>query len=114
MQEPTVQCNCFKSLLLPSWCFPEQLVHKKAIYVLCICICLFICLLIYLSDTYRQLIPTMFFSLQGTGNVLFDMEQQLQANRIRIQVLEKENITLHNSLVKLKERYISAMVGYLP
>ncbi|CAL8343256.1 unnamed protein product [Lota lota] len=46
---------------------------------------------------------------QSTGNVLFDMEQQLQANHIRIKVLEKENTTLHNSLVKLKERYISTM-----
>ncbi|CAL8247488.1 unnamed protein product [Merluccius merluccius] len=46
---------------------------------------------------------------QSTGNVIFDMEQQLQSNHIRIQVLEKENITLHNSLVKLKERYISTM-----
>ncbi|KAG7273789.1 hypothetical protein CRUP_012807 [Coryphaenoides rupestris] len=48
---------------------------------------------------------------QSTGNVLFDMEQQLQANQIRIQVLEKENIILHNSLEKIKERYISTMAG---
>lgn len=41
---------------------------------------------------------------QGTGNVILDMEQQLQANRIRIQVLEQENTTLHGSLVKLRER----------
>ncbi|KAG8012205.1 hypothetical protein GBF38_004703 [Nibea albiflora] len=39
-----------------------------------------------------------------TGNVLLDMEQQLQANDIRIKVLEQENITLHASLVKLRER----------
>lgn len=41
---------------------------------------------------------------QGTGNVLLDMEQQLQANSIRIKVLEQENTTLHSSLVKLRER----------
>lgn len=32
------------------------------------------------------------------------MEQQLQANSIRIQVLEQENTTLHSSLDKLRER----------
>lgn len=41
---------------------------------------------------------------QGTGNVLLDMEQQLQANSIRIKVLEQENTALHSSLVKLKEK----------
>lgn len=42
--------------------------------------------------------------IQGTGNVLLDMEQQLQANCIRINVLEQENTTLHSSLVKLRKR----------
>ena len=46
----------------------------------------------------------LFASLQGTGNVLLDMEQQLQANCIRIRVLEQENAALHSSLVKLRER----------
>ncbi len=41
---------------------------------------------------------------QGTGNVLLDMEQQFQANNVRIKVLEQENTTLHTSLVKLRER----------
>nr|XP_019961000.1 PREDICTED: coiled-coil domain-containing protein 157 [Paralichthys olivaceus] len=41
---------------------------------------------------------------QSTGNVLLDMEQQMQANCIRIKVLEQENATLHNSLEKLRER----------
>lgn len=52
---------------------------------------------------------------QGTGNVLLDMEQQLQANNIRIKVLEQENTTLHTSLVKLRERTQSnaARVGGL-
>lgn len=36
--------------------------------------------------------------------MLLDMEQQLQANSIRIKVLEQENTTLHASLVKLRER----------
>lgn len=42
--------------------------------------------------------------LQGTGNMLLDMEQQLQANSIRINVLKQEKATLHNSIVKLRER----------
>lgn len=33
-----------------------------------------------------------------------DMEQQFQANYVRIRVLEQENSTLHSSLVKLKDR----------
>uniref|UniRef100_UPI003AAB47C2 coiled-coil domain-containing protein 157-like n=1 Tax=Centroberyx gerrardi TaxID=166262 RepID=UPI003AAB47C2 len=41
---------------------------------------------------------------QSTGNVLLDMEQQLQANCIRIRVLEQENATLHSSLMRLRER----------
>ncbi|XP_033947134.1 coiled-coil domain-containing protein 157 isoform X1 [Pseudochaenichthys georgianus] len=41
---------------------------------------------------------------QSTGNVLLDMEQQLQANNIRINLLEQENLTLYTSLVKLRER----------
>ncbi|XP_059193947.1 coiled-coil domain-containing protein 157-like [Centropristis striata] len=41
---------------------------------------------------------------QGTGNYLLDMEQQLQANNIRIKTLEQENTTLHTSLVKLRDR----------
>ncbi|KAI3372376.1 hypothetical protein L3Q82_022870, partial [Scortum barcoo] len=41
---------------------------------------------------------------QSTGNVLLDMEQQVQANSVRIKVLEQENRTLHTSLVKLRER----------
>ncbi|XP_005729567.1 coiled-coil domain-containing protein 157 isoform X2 [Pundamilia nyererei] len=41
---------------------------------------------------------------QSTGNVLLDMQQQLQANSIRIKVLEQENSTLLRSLEKLGER----------
>ena len=52
-------------------------------------------------------------SLQGSGDVLFDMEQQLESNHIRIQLLEDENTMLRNSLVTLNERYISTMVQYL-
>lgn len=40
----------------------------------------------------------------GTGNVILDMEQQLQANSIRIKVLEQENMTLHKSLATLRRR----------
>ncbi|XP_026199658.1 coiled-coil domain-containing protein 157-like [Anabas testudineus] len=45
-----------------------------------------------------------FASFKATGNVLLDMEQQLQANSIRIQVLEQENASLHSSLEKLRQR----------
>ncbi|XP_068559762.1 coiled-coil domain-containing protein 157 [Cebidichthys violaceus] len=41
---------------------------------------------------------------KSTGNVLLDMEQQLQANNLRIQILEQENTTLYTSLVKLRQR----------
>ncbi|CAB1440172.1 unnamed protein product [Pleuronectes platessa] len=41
---------------------------------------------------------------QSTGNVLLDMEKQMQANCVRIKVLEQENATLHSSLDKLRER----------
>ncbi|KAK9522475.1 hypothetical protein VZT92_018936 [Zoarces viviparus] len=41
---------------------------------------------------------------KSTGNVLMDMEQQLQVNNLRIKILEQENITLYTSLVKLRQR----------
>uniref|UniRef100_A0A8C6V0L9 Coiled-coil domain containing 157 n=1 Tax=Neogobius melanostomus TaxID=47308 RepID=A0A8C6V0L9_9GOBI len=41
---------------------------------------------------------------QSTGNVILDMEKQVQANCIRIRVLEQENSTLRGSLEKLRER----------
>ncbi|XP_076587352.1 coiled-coil domain-containing protein 157 [Chaetodon auriga] len=53
---------------------------------------------------FPELSPLAQVQPQTTGNVLLDMEQQLQANSIRVQVLEQENITLHTSLVKLRER----------
>ncbi|KAL0979491.1 hypothetical protein UPYG_G00185810 [Umbra pygmaea] len=39
---------------------------------------------------------------QSTGDVLGDMEQQVQANCVRITVLEQENSRLNSSLVKLR------------
>ncbi|XP_042344953.1 coiled-coil domain-containing protein 157 [Plectropomus leopardus] len=53
---------------------------------------------------FPELSPLAQAQPQSTGNVLLDMEQQLQANSIRIKVLEQENTTLHTSLVKLRER----------
>ncbi|KAM9810427.1 coiled-coil domain-containing protein 157 [Neosynchiropus ocellatus] len=53
---------------------------------------------------FPELSPLTLVQPQSTGNVLLDMEQQLQANSIRIKVLERENTSLHTSLVKLKER----------
>uniref|UniRef100_A0A672JKU6 Uncharacterized protein n=1 Tax=Salarias fasciatus TaxID=181472 RepID=A0A672JKU6_SALFA len=41
---------------------------------------------------------------QPQSNVVLDMKQQLQANSIRIEVLDQENVTLQQSLFKLKER----------
>ncbi|TKS79063.1 Coiled-coil domain-containing protein 157 [Collichthys lucidus] len=57
-----------------------------------------------LMVAFPELSPVAQAQPQSTGNVLLDMEQQLQANDIRIKVLEQENITLHASLVKLRER----------
>ncbi|CAG5921255.1 unnamed protein product [Menidia menidia] len=48
-------------------------------------------------NTFSQTQP------QSTGNMLLDMEQQLQANSIRIKVLEEENATLQKCLVKLHQ-----------
>ncbi|MGH0139172.1 UNVERIFIED_CONTAM: hypothetical protein FKN15_069024 [Acipenser sinensis] len=39
----------------------------------------------------------------GTGNVVTDMQKQLQANSLRISVLEEDNSRLRNSLSKLRE-----------
>ncbi|XP_061842120.1 coiled-coil domain-containing protein 157 isoform X3 [Nerophis lumbriciformis] len=52
---------------------------------------------------FPDLSPLAHTQPQSTGSVLLDMEQQLQANCMRIRVLEKENTTLNSSLVKLKE-----------
>lgn len=38
----------------------------------------------------------------GSGNLTEDMESQLQANNIRIQVLEQENAQLKALLAKVK------------
>lgn len=37
----------------------------------------------------------------GTGDIVFDMENQVKANTIRIQVLEEQNETLRNSVSKV-------------
>ncbi|XP_022061355.2 coiled-coil domain-containing protein 157 isoform X2 [Acanthochromis polyacanthus] len=53
---------------------------------------------------FPELTPLAQAQPQSTGNVLLDMEQQLQANSMRIKVLEQENATLQRSLEKLRER----------
>ncbi|KAM7391606.1 hypothetical protein PAMP_022285 [Pampus punctatissimus] len=53
---------------------------------------------------FPELSPLAQAQPQSTGNVLLDMEQQLQANCIRMRVLEQENAALHSSIVKLRER----------
>ncbi|XP_077378521.1 coiled-coil domain-containing protein 157 isoform X3 [Festucalex cinctus] len=52
---------------------------------------------------FPELSPLAYAQPKSTGNVRLDMEQQLQANYIRIGVLEKENATLYGSLVKMRE-----------
>ncbi|KAG7515860.1 hypothetical protein JOB18_017497 [Solea senegalensis] len=41
---------------------------------------------------------------ESTGNVLLDMELQMQANGLRINILERENVNLRSSIEKLGER----------
>ncbi|KAM9360694.1 coiled-coil domain-containing protein 157 [Symphorus nematophorus] len=53
---------------------------------------------------FPELSPQAQAQPQTTGNVLSDMELQMQANSIRIKVLEKENMMLHSCLVKLREK----------
>ncbi|XP_047447040.1 coiled-coil domain-containing protein 157 isoform X2 [Mugil cephalus] len=53
---------------------------------------------------FPELTPLAQAQPQSTGNVLLDMEQQMQANSIRIKVLEQENAALRRSLEKLGER----------
>ncbi|KAM3611608.1 uncharacterized protein V6R79_021285 [Siganus canaliculatus] len=53
---------------------------------------------------FPELSPLTQAQPQSTGDVLLDMEQQLQANSIRIKVLEQENSSLLSSFVKLRER----------
>uniref|UniRef100_A0A672YQQ5 Coiled-coil domain containing 157 n=1 Tax=Sphaeramia orbicularis TaxID=375764 RepID=A0A672YQQ5_9TELE len=64
---------------------------------------------------FPELSPLSQAQPQSTGNVILDMEQQLQANCLRIQVLEQENTALQSSLVKLKERaqYDASKVGHV-
>ncbi|XP_028853019.1 coiled-coil domain-containing protein 157 isoform X2 [Denticeps clupeoides] len=40
--------------------------------------------------------------VQSSGDLVHDMEQQLQANQLRIGVLEEENVSLRNGLEKLR------------
>lgn len=50
---------------------------------------------------YPDLHPTANANLSGTGNIAKDMENQLQANQLRIQLLQEENAKLHKSITKL-------------
>lgn len=43
------------------------------------------------------------FFFAGTGDVIEDMGKQLQANNIRINILEEENMRLRAAVVKMKE-----------
>lgn len=41
-------------------------------------------------------------AFQGTGSVLLDMQNQLQANIVRINILEQENTSLRSTIEKLR------------
>ncbi|KAM4708948.1 coiled-coil domain-containing protein 157 [Discoglossus pictus] len=52
--------------------------------------------------------------LESTGDITEDMEKQLQANSIRINILEEENCTLRASLSKLRERSQQGSLKLVP
>ncbi|XP_028680830.2 coiled-coil domain-containing protein 157 isoform X1 [Erpetoichthys calabaricus] len=52
---------------------------------------------------YPDLCPPSQCQLDSTGDIITDMEKQMQANSVRIVILEEQNSRLRNSLQKLKE-----------
>ncbi|XP_058889263.1 coiled-coil domain-containing protein 157-like isoform X1 [Acipenser ruthenus] len=53
--------------------------------------------------SFPDLCDTSQCPLESTGDVVTDMQKQLQANSLRISVLEEDNSRLRNSLSKLRE-----------
>ncbi|XP_053324533.1 coiled-coil domain-containing protein 157 [Spea bombifrons] len=51
---------------------------------------------------------------ESTGDVAEDMEKQLQANNIRISILEEENLKLRANLSKLKEKHQLGQLKLVP
>ncbi|XP_019394812.1 PREDICTED: coiled-coil domain-containing protein 157 isoform X1 [Crocodylus porosus] len=51
---------------------------------------------------------------ESTGNVAEDMEKQLQANNIRINILEQENFRLRTALVKMREAAKQGALRLIP
>ncbi|XP_019362297.1 PREDICTED: coiled-coil domain-containing protein 157 isoform X2 [Gavialis gangeticus] len=51
---------------------------------------------------------------ESTGNVAEDMEKQLQANNIRIYILEQENFRLRTALVKMREAAKQGALRLIP
>ncbi|KGL99918.1 Coiled-coil domain-containing protein 157, partial [Charadrius vociferus] len=51
---------------------------------------------------------------QSTGNLMEDMEKQLQANSIRISVLEEENARLRSTLAKVKAAAEQGVLKLIP
>ncbi|KYO31819.1 coiled-coil domain-containing protein 157 [Alligator mississippiensis] len=51
---------------------------------------------------------------ESTGNVAEDMEKQLQANNIRINILEQENSRLRTALVKMREAAKQGALRLIP
>lgn len=45
---------------------------------------------------------TLTVTFQGTGSVLLDMQNQLQANIVRINILKQENTSLRSTIEKLR------------
>ncbi|XP_026516245.1 coiled-coil domain-containing protein 157-like [Terrapene carolina triunguis] len=52
--------------------------------------------------------------IAGTGDIADDMEKQLQANNIRISVLEEENSRLRTALAKMKEAAQQGVLRLIP
>nr|XP_048677229.1 coiled-coil domain-containing protein 157-like isoform X2 [Caretta caretta] len=51
---------------------------------------------------------------ESTGNITDDMEKQLQANNIRISILEEENSRLRTTLAKMKEAAQQGALRFIP
>lgn len=63
---------------------------------------------ISIFQNFRNIIFCLCFALfffSGSGNVMHDMELQIKANILRIELLEKQNQTLRLTLKKMNEKY---------
>ncbi|XP_076815652.1 coiled-coil domain-containing protein 157-like [Clavelina lepadiformis] len=54
--------------------------------------------------SYPDLQNTASINPTGTGDIIIDMEQQIKANNVRIDILKKENVNLMQTLSKISSR----------